>query len=111
MKSATCPATASSSNCSPWVLYKASDAAMSGRSGTWRELADRGGIAGGGDALEACEARDAVGTLGIELVVADLAAGLPDGECFGVLLSYPGASGAIRAITARQTPANSSAGP
>ena len=34
--------------------------------------------------------------LGIELVVADLAAGLPDGDCFGVLLSYPGASGAVR---------------
>jgi glycine dehydrogenase len=34
--------------------------------------------------------------LGIEVVVADLADGLPDGECFGVLLSYPGASGAVR---------------
>ena len=34
--------------------------------------------------------------LGIELVVADLAGGLPDGEFFGVLLSYPGASGAVR---------------
>jgi glycine dehydrogenase len=34
--------------------------------------------------------------LGIELVVADVTAGLPDGDCFGVLLSYPGASGAIR---------------
>ena len=34
--------------------------------------------------------------LGIELVVADLAGGLPDGDCFGVLLSYPGASGAVR---------------
>ncbi|MFI0462475.1 aminomethyl-transferring glycine dehydrogenase [Saccharopolyspora sp. 5N102] len=37
--------------------------------------------------------------LGIEVVVADLAAGaqaLPDGEFFGVLLSYPGASGAVR---------------
>jgi glycine dehydrogenase len=31
--------------------------------------------------------------LGIELVVAD---GLPDGEFFGVLLAYPGASGALR---------------
>jgi len=34
--------------------------------------------------------------LGIELVVADLAEGLPAGELFGVLLSYPGASGAVR---------------
>ena len=31
--------------------------------------------------------------LGIELVVADLADGLPEGELFGLLLSYPGASG------------------
>jgi glycine dehydrogenase len=34
--------------------------------------------------------------LGIELVVADLGDGLPDGELFGALLSYPGASGAVR---------------
>ena len=34
--------------------------------------------------------------LDIEVVVADLSAGLPEGEFFGVLLSYPGASGAIR---------------
>jgi glycine dehydrogenase len=38
--------------------------------------------------------------LGIELVVADvtpeLIAGQPDGELFGVLLQYPGASGAVR---------------
>jgi glycine dehydrogenase len=34
--------------------------------------------------------------LGIELVVSDLAGGLPDGELFGLLLSYPGASGAVR---------------
>ncbi|WP_031470630.1 aminomethyl-transferring glycine dehydrogenase [Sciscionella sediminilitoris] len=33
--------------------------------------------------------------LGIEIEVADLSAGLPDGELFGVLLAYPGASGAI----------------
>ena len=33
--------------------------------------------------------------LGIEVVVADLAAGLPDGDLFGVLLQYPGASGRI----------------
>jgi glycine dehydrogenase len=34
--------------------------------------------------------------LGIELDVTDLTSGLPDGEFFGVLLSYPGASGAVR---------------
>ncbi|HEX2289141.1 MAG TPA: glycine dehydrogenase (aminomethyl-transferring), partial [Pseudonocardiaceae bacterium] len=34
--------------------------------------------------------------LGIELVVTDVAAALPDGEFFGVLLSHPGASGAVR---------------
>ncbi|SDE50987.1 aminomethyl-transferring glycine dehydrogenase [Pseudonocardia oroxyli] len=33
--------------------------------------------------------------LGIELVVADLDAGLPEGELFGALLSYPGASGRV----------------
>ncbi|HWE91235.1 MAG TPA: glycine dehydrogenase (aminomethyl-transferring), partial [Pseudonocardiaceae bacterium] len=34
--------------------------------------------------------------LGIEVEVADIDNGLPDGEFFGVLLAYPGASGAIR---------------
>ncbi len=34
--------------------------------------------------------------LGIEVEVVDLEQGLPDGEFFGVLLSYPGASGAVR---------------
>jgi len=34
--------------------------------------------------------------LGIEVVVADLGDGLPDGEFFGVLLQYPGASGVLR---------------
>jgi glycine dehydrogenase len=34
--------------------------------------------------------------LGIEVEVVDLGDGLPDGEFFGVLLSYPGASGAVR---------------
>ncbi|MGA9694708.1 MAG: glycine dehydrogenase (aminomethyl-transferring), partial [Pseudonocardiaceae bacterium] len=34
--------------------------------------------------------------LGIELDAVDLSNGLPDGEFFGVLLSYPGASGAVR---------------
>ncbi len=33
--------------------------------------------------------------LGIELEVADLSAGLPDGEMFGLLVSYPGASGRV----------------
>jgi glycine dehydrogenase len=34
--------------------------------------------------------------IGIEVRVADLSAGLPDAEFFGVLLQYPGASGQIR---------------
>jgi glycine dehydrogenase len=34
--------------------------------------------------------------LGIDLVVADLRDGLPEGEFFGVLLQYPGASGEVR---------------
>jgi glycine cleavage system P protein (glycine dehydrogenase) len=34
--------------------------------------------------------------LGIEVEVADLTQGLPDGDFFGVLLSYPGASGVVR---------------
>ncbi|MGI8870232.1 MAG: aminomethyl-transferring glycine dehydrogenase [Mycobacteriales bacterium] len=34
--------------------------------------------------------------LGITLVTADLRESLPDGEIFGVLLQYPGASGAVR---------------
>ncbi|HSV65852.1 MAG TPA: aminomethyl-transferring glycine dehydrogenase [Mycobacteriales bacterium] len=38
-------------------------------------------------------------SLGIEVVVADLAAGLPPGDCFGVLAQYPGASGAVRDLT------------
>jgi glycine dehydrogenase len=33
--------------------------------------------------------------VGIEVVEADLSGGLPDGELFGLLLSYPGASGAV----------------
>jgi glycine dehydrogenase len=37
--------------------------------------------------------------LGIDVVVADLAAGIPAGEVFGVLLQYPGASGAVRDLT------------
>ncbi|HEX6196969.1 MAG TPA: aminomethyl-transferring glycine dehydrogenase [Jiangellaceae bacterium] len=34
--------------------------------------------------------------LGLTVEVADLDGGLPDGECFGVVLQYPGASGRIR---------------
>ncbi|GAA2168765.1 aminomethyl-transferring glycine dehydrogenase [Actinomadura napierensis] len=34
--------------------------------------------------------------LGIEVVTADLSGGLPDGDFFGVLLQYPGASGVVR---------------
>ncbi len=34
--------------------------------------------------------------LGIRIEVADVSGGLPDGEHFGVLLSYPGASGMVR---------------
>ena len=34
--------------------------------------------------------------LGIEVVVADVSAGLPEAGFFGVLLQYPGASGAVR---------------
>src|SRR5581483_11761530 len=33
--------------------------------------------------------------LGIDVVVADLSGGLPDGELFGLLLQYPGTSGAV----------------
>ena len=40
--------------------------------------------------------------LGIEVVVADLHAdGLPDGDVFGVLLQYPGATGAVRDLRRR----------
>src|SRR6185436_18672396 len=38
--------------------------------------------------------------LGIEVVVADLGDGLPEGEFFGVLAQYPGASGRIRDLRA-----------
>ena len=34
--------------------------------------------------------------MGIDVVVADLAAGLPDGELCGVLVQYPGASGRVQ---------------
>jgi glycine dehydrogenase len=36
--------------------------------------------------------------LGIELTVTDLGSGLPEGEFFGALLSYPGSSGQVRDI-------------
>jgi len=42
--------------------------------------------------------------IGVEVVVADLRAGLPDADCFGVLVQYPGASGEIsdfRAVAAQ----------
>src|SRR5690606_19714803 len=39
--------------------------------------------------------------LGIEVVTADLSGGLADGDFFGVLLQYPGASGAVRDCGAR----------
>jgi glycine dehydrogenase len=39
--------------------------------------------------------------IGVELVVADLSARLPEGEFFGVLLSYPGSSGEVRDIAGR----------
>src|SRR5689334_223152 len=38
--------------------------------------------------------------LGIEVVVADLGDGLPEGEFFGVLAQYPGASGRVRDLRA-----------
>ncbi len=34
--------------------------------------------------------------LGIEVVLADLSGGLPEGDCFGVVQQYPGCSGVIR---------------
>jgi glycine dehydrogenase len=34
--------------------------------------------------------------LGIPLIVTDLSVGLPDGDVFGVLVQYPGSSGAVR---------------
>jgi glycine dehydrogenase len=37
--------------------------------------------------------------IGIEIVVADLAQGLPAGGCFGALLQYPGASGLVRDLS------------
>ncbi|HET7531124.1 MAG TPA: aminomethyl-transferring glycine dehydrogenase [Mycobacteriales bacterium] len=36
--------------------------------------------------------------IGVEVVVADVSAGLPDGGLFGVLLAYPGSSGAVRGL-------------
>ena len=37
--------------------------------------------------------------IGIEIVVADLAEGLPAGGCFGALTQYPAASGRVRDLT------------
>ena len=36
--------------------------------------------------------------LGVEVVVADLSEGIPDGDFFGVLVQYPGSSGALRPL-------------
>ncbi|MGH3613473.1 MAG: aminomethyl-transferring glycine dehydrogenase [Pseudonocardia sp.] len=44
--------------------------------------------------------------LGIELVVDRLDGGLPDGDMFGVLLAYPGASGVVRDLSALITAAH-----
>ena len=48
--------------------------------------------------------------LGIEIVVADLADGLPDGGCFGVLAQYPGAGGRVRDLDAADRGARTTAG-
>ena len=45
--------------------------------------------------------------MGIEVVVADLTDGLPVGDFFGLLLSYPGASGAVRSFRALADEAHS----
>src|SRR3954470_7705174 len=37
--------------------------------------------------------------VGIKVVVADLAGGLPDGDLFGVLVAFPGSSGALRDLS------------
>ena len=37
--------------------------------------------------------------LGLDVVVADLSTGLPEGDCFGVLVQYPGASGVARDLS------------
>src|SRR5438309_3957532 len=44
--------------------------------------------------------------LGIEIEIADLAAGLPEGDLFGLLLSYPGTSGAVRDLAELVTAAH-----
>src|SRR4051812_32002858 len=44
--------------------------------------------------------------VGIEVVVADLAGRLPDGELFGMLLAFPGSSGAVRELSALTTAAH-----
>jgi len=46
--------------------------------------------------------------LGLDVEVFDAGAGLPAGDCFGVLLSYPGSSGSVRTLGplwTRHTPA------
>jgi glycine dehydrogenase len=44
--------------------------------------------------------------IGIEVLEADLRGGLPDGELFGVLLAYPGSSGAVRDLAGVATAAH-----
>ncbi|MGH8889516.1 MAG: aminomethyl-transferring glycine dehydrogenase [Acidothermaceae bacterium] len=44
--------------------------------------------------------------LGVEVVVADLRAGLPEPDCFGVLVQYPGSSGAVSDFRAVATQAH-----
>ena len=48
--------------------------------------------------------------LGIDVVVADLSEGLPEEDFFGVLVQYPGASGAVRDLSG-SSPARTSAAP
>src|SRR4051794_3463028 len=48
--------------------------------------------------------------IGIDVVVADLSGGLPDGDMFGVLVSYPGSSGVVRDHAALVRAAHDSGG-
>ena len=66
-----------------------------GRSGSPRFVVDADTLP---QTIEVLHTRAA--PLGIELVVADLADGLPDEGFYGLLLSYPGASGRVRDLSA-----------
>jgi glycine cleavage system P protein (glycine dehydrogenase) len=44
--------------------------------------------------------------VGIDVVVADLSAGLPDADLFGVLVAFPGSSGALRDMSSLTTAAH-----